>query len=99
MMDKKLIKQFLKPNWKKNLIVLIFISFSYFFKVNCLPAEMLGACEEYGFPMAYLEMSSGDFAYIPQYFILWFGLIMDLIFWYFVSSGIIFTYNKFKTKK
>ena len=97
-MDRETIKQFLKPDWRKVLVVLIFIGFSYFFKVDCLPVEMLGVCEEYGFPMPYLRIGSGDFAYIPQYSIMWLGLITDLVFWYLISSGIIFTYNKFRTK-
>jgi hypothetical protein len=36
-------------------------------------------------------MWSGDFVYNPQYSILWLGLVVDLIFWYFVSSAIVFT--------
>ena len=77
MMNKETIKEFLKPDWRKALIVLIFLGFSYFFKVDCLPVGMLGVCEEYGFPTPYLRMTSGDFAYIPKYSILWIGLTTD----------------------
>ena len=58
----------------------------FFIKVDCLPVGMLGVCEEYGFPTPYLRMTSGDFAYIPKYYILWIGLITDLVFQYFISS-------------
>jgi len=75
------------------------MGFSYFFKVDCLPVGMLGVCEEYGFPIPYLRMTSGDVAYIPKYSIIWAGLIADLVFWYFISLGIIYIYNKFRTKK
>lgn len=99
MMNKETINEFLKPDWRKILIVLIFMGLSYFFKVDCLQPGMLGACEVYGFPMPYLGMESGDFVYVPQYSILWLGLIIDFVFWYLISSAIIFTYDKFKTKK
>ncbi len=99
MMNRKTIKEFLKPDWRNVLVVLVFMGLSYFFKVDCLPPGMLGVCEKYGFPVPYLAMGSGDFAYFPNYFILWLGLITDLVFWYLISSGIIFAYNKFKGKK
>ncbi len=90
MSNRKAIKEFLKPDRKKVIVVLILTIISYFFKADCLPSGMLGVCEEYGFPFSFLIMGSGDFAYLPQYIILWPGLIADLIFWYFIVSVIIF---------
>ncbi len=92
------LKQFLKLNWKKILLTIIFVGFSYFLKTDCLPPGMLGACENYGFPMPYLNMGSGDFVYFPQYSILWLGLIVDLIFWYFISFIIISVFKRLKNR-
>lgn len=95
----QLLKQFLKPDWRNILLTLIFMGFSYFFKVNCLPPGRLGVCEKYGFPISYLSMGSGDFFYLPQYSILWWGLVVDLIFLYLISCSIIFKWDKFIKKK
>ncbi len=98
MLTKKSIKQFLKPDLRKVLFVLVFIGFSYLFKGSCLSSGRLGVCEEYGFPMHYLGMNSGDFVYLPQYSILWAGLAIDLIFWYLVSCLLISVWDKIRKK-
>ena len=96
---KQSIKRFLKPDWIKLLGALIFPGLTYFYRVNCLPPGMLGVCEAHGFPISYFRMSSGDFVYWPQYSILWLGLVVDLIFWYFVSSAIVFTFIQLKHRR
>ena len=96
---KQSVKQFLKPDWIKILGTLISLGLTYFYRVNCLPQGMLGICETYGFPVSYLRMSSGDFAYWPQYSILWMGLVVDLIFWYFASSAVVFTFIQLKQRR
>ena len=93
---KQSVKQFLRPDWRKILLALILSGLTYFYKVNCLPPGMLGVCEGYGFPVSYLRMSGGDFVYWPQYSILWLGLVVDLIFWYFICSAIVFAFIRFK---
>jgi hypothetical protein len=56
-------------------------------------------CEAYGFPISYFRMSSGDFVYYPEYSILWLGLVVDLIFWYFISSAIVFALTQLKKRR
>jgi hypothetical protein len=90
------VKQFLRPDWRKILGVLVFSDLAYFYEVNCLPQGMLGVCEAHGFPISYLRISSGDLVYLPQYSVLWLGLVVDLIFWYFVSSAIVFALIQLK---
>src|SRR4030042_2958895 len=86
---KQSVKQFLKPDWRKILITLIILGLTYFYKTDCPPPALL-ICEVYGFPVSYLCMDSGDLFYSPKYHILWLGLVVDLIFWYFVSSAVVF---------
>jgi len=86
---KQSVKQFLKPDWRRILITLILLGLTYFYKFDCSPGGVF-ICEAYGFPISYFRMSSGDFVYYPEYSILWLGLVVDLIFWYFVSSAIVF---------
>ena len=93
---KQSVKQFLKPDWRKILITLILLSLTYFYKVDC-PGMLI--CEAYGFPVSYLRMISGDFVYSPNYSILWLGLVADLIFWYFVSSAVVFTFIRLKHRR
>jgi len=95
---KQSVKQFLKPDWRKILITLILLGLTYFYKVNCSPGGVV-ICEGYGLPISYLRMWSGDFAYRPQYSILWLGLVVDLIFWYFVSSAIVFALIQSKKRR
>jgi hypothetical protein len=95
---KQSVRQFLKPDWRKILITLILLGLTYFCKVNCSPGGLV-ICEAYGFPISYFRMWSGDFAYRPQYSILWLGLVVDLIFWYFVSSAIVFALIQSKKRR
>jgi len=95
---KQSVKQFLKPDWRKILITLILLGLTYFYKVDCSPGGVF-ICEAYGFPISYLRMSSGDLVYYPEYSILWLGLVVDLIFWYFVSSAIVFALMHLKKRR
>ena len=90
---KQSVKQFLKLDWRKILITLVLLGLTCFYKVHC-PGMLI--CESYGFPVSYLRMSSGDLVYSPKYSILWLGLVVDLIFWYFVSSAVIYTFTRLK---
>ena len=95
---KQSVKKFLKPDWIKVLVALILTGLTYFYKVDCLPPALL-ICEAYGFPVSYLRMSSGDFFYWPEYSILWLGLVVDLIFWYFISSTVVFIFIRLKHRR
>jgi len=95
---KQSVKQFLKPDWRKILITLIVLGLTYFYKADCLPPGML-ICEAYGFPISYFHVWSGDLFYYPQYSILWLGLVVDLIFWYFISSAIVFALMQLKKRR
>jgi len=77
-----------ETDWRRILTTLILLGLTYFYKVDCSAGVFM--CEAYGFPVSYLRMSSGDFVYRAEYAVLWVGLVADLVFWYVVSSAIVF---------
>jgi len=95
---KQAVEQFLKPDWRRVLITLIFLGLTYFYKVDCSAGGVF-VCEAYGFPVSYLLMSSGDFVYRPEYSVLWVGLVADLVFWYVVSSAIVFALMRLRQRR
>ena len=89
------IKQFLKPNWKKIILFLIFMIIGSFI---CYHKEPTINC---GFPMPYLKVYYlmtlvGEPG--PK-FTSFFSVLVDLIFWYLIACGIIFAYQKLKKRK
>jgi len=80
-------KQFLKPDWRKVVIFIIFLIIFLPFKSGISIGELYWPA--IGLPLP---------IYAENYFI-YFGLIFDLIFWYIVSLFIVWVYDKFKKVK
>jgi hypothetical protein len=96
------LKQFLKPDWRKIVIMLIFLglSFLYYHEVGATNVIMVnhGAPLNY-FEIAYIRNSGGVEGLPPTFEIIYFGLIIDLIIWYILSCFIVWIYDKIKKKK
>ena len=91
-------KQFLKPDWRKILIFVIFFALSYLRKsAGTIPA--LGYLFLYhGFPFYYFSIWL-NFNVVWKIKILWVGLLIDVVFWYLFSCFIIWIYDKVKKKE
>ncbi len=87
------LKQFLKPNWTKIVIIVISMIISFPRYPNYYECS--------GFPLCYLSSGKCPF----EYFVVLCGigflpvnLILDIIFWYLFSCLIIWIYDKVKKK-
>jgi len=111
---KQSIKLFLIPDYKKTLLTLVLTGLSLFFVsyTTSLPDPQpdefgrITIISDWditvgrGLPLFYLMTHTGFGADDGHpIFIFYPGLIINLIFWYFVSCLIIFLYNKLKNKK
>ncbi len=108
MYNKETIKEFLKPNWKKIIIAIIFIITSLLFvydhilpllksESDCMTEVTI--VDFYtiarGFPLPYLLIDIGG-GIAQGFSIFYLGLLVDSIFWYFFSCLVIFIWNKFR---
>jgi len=94
------IKQFLKPDWRKFVIFLLFFILTYIWVYDCGDINSSISCEAHGFPMTY--WSHYTISKIPlqaENTISYFELIADLIIWYLLSCLVIWIYDKVKKKK
>jgi len=91
------LKQFLKPNWEK--IVLILILFGIGIVISILSNACIGCYDTIlGFPLSFYvkkgwppsEIGKTTFS-IPN-------LIIDIVFWYVLSCLIVWIYKKYKKK-
>ena len=100
-----MIKQFLKPDWRKILIFIVLIILmvisSSWFKVNVLKGRIMGgAFYEMGLPLKFYSYSSStpfpdeplkvSEVFKPLY------LFLDIVVWYFLSCLVVWFCNKFK---
>lgn len=102
------VKEFLKPCWRKIIIVivLIFLATSVSGKFNKevdnnplygpigFFINNKGLYKEWGFPLKWLKVGGGE--KIKSYYS---GLVIDLTFWFLVSCLLIFGWDKIKNKK
>ena len=97
------IKQFLKPDWKKIAILVFLIAASLLYQSGFALGELPATAR--GFPLSIIIFSPEDSSYaistVPSGIplgISYEGLILDLLFWYFISCLIIWSYDKLKRK-
>lgn len=95
---KQLIKQCLKPDWRKGLILISFMGISLLrtYPAYPLPADFYTIGR--GWPLPYLTINIGG-GVVQGVSIFYLGLVIDIIFWYLISCLIIFVYNKLGGKK
>lgn len=108
MLTVNLVKEFLKPDWRKIIIVIVLVSLAtsasgkFNKEVDNNPLygpigffiNNKGLYKEWGFPLKWLRVGGGE-KIIGYYF----SLSIDLIFWYFISCLIISVWDKIKNKK
>lgn len=106
MMNKKTIKEFLKPTWKNILLLVIFVILSTFITyhgTDCL--AMGGGCSHiHGFPCAidsiyYSAIGPHGPYQPPRTSYTPISIIPNIIFWYLISCIIIFACAKFRKIK
>jgi len=91
------LKKFLKPDWRKIVIVMIFFALSYIYTVTTLIPALGLTFLFHGFPLGYFRITA-RYNVIQASKILWVGLLADIIFWYFLSCLIVWIYDKLKKK-
>ena len=97
------LKQFLKPDWRKIvvLIILTIISSTVTYnELNCMTFG--GGCtKSHGFPFAFYSIhysvASPDAQ--PSYYLNYVSIIPNIIIWYLLSCFIVWIYDKFRKKK
>ncbi len=107
MLTKNSIKQFLKPDRRKVILIIVFFflatGISGVYNKEVDNNSLYGPLgffimnsvifKEYGFPLKWLKVGAGE--KITSYS----SLAVDLIFWYLISCLLIFIYDKIKAKK
>ena len=87
-------KEFLKPNWKKIMIMIILLLISSI-RIPKVCLFIGTSCpESYGLPLVFYEIG-----YLDNVTNSPINFIIDLIFWYIVSCIVVTIYDKFKKKK
>ena len=97
------LKEFLKPNWKKVLLTIIFAIFSFWFLYNYTGIGGPRYEPNLLFTIvaliaAFLNLPLLIPNYNPLYETAIFYFILDLIYWYLLSCLIIWIYDKVKKK-
>ena len=92
-------KTFFKPDLIKILITILFLGISFLYQY--IPKYTDAASVYQGFPIfSYIEnygiFHGFPFIYFGEGQILISGLIVDLIFWYLVSCGVVAIYHKIR---
>ena len=93
-------KQFLKPDWKKIVIFVVFFILMYIWAYNCGDIRSSALCEARGFPLIYWNYHT--ISKMPpktETNLFYFELIVDLIIWYLLSCLIAWIYDKLKKPK
>lgn len=91
-------KEFLKPDWKKGLITAILIIISLLFvyaldRIAIVDFYTIGR----GWPLPYFIINIGG-GVAQGFSMFYWGLIIDLIFWYLLSCFILSVYDRIKQK-
>ncbi|MBU3965613.1 hypothetical protein KKG29_00015 [Patescibacteria group bacterium] len=100
------LKQFLKPELRKVLILIIFFSLSLLYKWDLPRLMNIGIVNDApniarGLPLPFITEGCNfvECGYFPLPFpYLQIFLIIDIIFWYLISCLVIFTWDKIKNK-
>ena len=101
------VKKFLKPDWRKVTLVIIFILSGYLYingysnrtiELILLPPVKY---EAHGLPIAYYncKLTYTSVNPLSECLISYFNLIIDTVFWYFISCFVVFAWDKRKNKK
>ncbi|OIO45418.1 MAG: hypothetical protein AUJ24_00690 [Parcubacteria group bacterium CG1_02_36_42] len=85
------LKQFLKPDWRKIAIFIILSILFLSFRHSISFGELIFSVR--GLP---LPIETSDFSWRYGHPRLILCLIIDLLFWYFISCLILYVYNKLK---
>ena len=99
-------KQFLKPDKKKITLLTILLATSLFVEIDIFSSENswlapLGCPPDKGFPIGFLKNTCCEKLRNPSGcgFIIEYGnLVVDLIFWYFISCAIVLLYSKIRQR-
>jgi len=112
MVNKKTIREFLKPSWKKILLAMVFLLITLFVEYFGCGADGFGvSCNSYtGLPLPILECYSMHYetqltnifssnCHLVETLPLIIFLLVDFVFWYFPSCLVFHIYSKLKTRK
>jgi len=112
MVNKKTIREFLKPSWKKILLAMVFLLITLFVEYFGCGADGFGvSCNSYtGLPLPILECYSMHYetqltnifssnCHLVETLPLIIFLLVDFVFWYLISCLIILIYNKIRIRK
>lgn len=95
------IKQFLKPDKKRIVLVIIFLGLSLLYLTTEPVLDTI--VNDLGGPLHYLkiskEMIGTNDTSPPVFEFFYINLLIDIIFWYLISCFIILIYDKLKKKK
>jgi len=98
------IKQFLKPDWRKIVLTIVFILLSYFYVSGSIAeTDSVSAWDFRGLPFIYLiceleyKVNTGYNLKTCQ--IKYLDLFINFLFWYFFSCLIIWIYDKLRKRK
>lgn len=91
------LKEVFKPTPVKIFLTLVFLALSFLFKSSVTFGVPMSVTD-HGFPYPFYSISGAftDRVTVPQKELIPFGLVIDAIFWYLISTTIIALYNKFK---
>lgn len=97
-------KEFLKPNWKKIILTLIFILLSFlYFQMPSRVVTGIHRDEYHGLPLPFYHyligfriLPSQEIEYIDSSNFLYPNLLIDLIFWYLISCLMVLIYEEFR---
>lgn len=95
-----MIKNLLKPSKVKIAITILFLVFSFFHTYSPPPQVTDIWVLYHGFPLYYIKITyGGPLAHLLETRILPLGLLINIIFWYFIICITIFVYKRSKRKE
>lgn len=98
-------KEFIKPNWRKILLLIIILLPALLISYNESDCMMMGGgcTHSEGFPFAYHSIHEPaafpDNPPSPTESSNYFAIVLDIIFWYLIACLLFYIYSKIKGKK
>ena len=97
-------KEFIKPNWRKILVLIIILLPTILISYNQLNCWSFGGgcTHSEGFPFAYHSIrysAALPNEPLPIESSNYFAIVIDIIFWYLITCFLFYTYDKIKGKK